>query len=201
MRLLVFVLLLPLVGCASSQLIGSADAPPGYAPLELGSAPALDSVNVALADGRFTIEMLDGGQSADVRSVAVGPETTRFQLDSGAERYVLTVQVHSIVGERGQGGAEVGALVGALPGTALMVLALTEAASSECDSSTDSYCELGRLVVVIAAGIGLLGAGMGGLLGGAVGALVSPARDGTEYYVGPITRYLPEPTPAVTSDL
>jgi hypothetical protein len=200
-RFLLLLLLTVLsTGCASSGFVGSPAPPPGYASPALGEAPALDSVNAVLSQGRFVVEVTDGRSILDARQVEVGPETTRVVRTNGADpqvQYVPTDRVESVTAARKTSGAEVGAFIGAVPGAVLAGAGLAALAATDCSAD----CSLGAILTVALIGVGVLGAGGGGLLGGAIGALVSPDRSPAVHYEGPVTRYLPEPTPSTTTDL
>lgn len=204
MRLLVLLLTLAASGCASSGFVGSLTPPLDYAPPVTGEAPALDSVNAALASGRFTIAIVDERDIRDVRQIEIGSAITRVVRRSGATpqiQYVPTELVASVAKVGKASGADVGAFVGALPGTALAVAGLVSLNQIDCSGAEDSYCALGALFVIGAVGVGFLAAAAGGVLGVVIGAAVSPSRPDIVLYQGPVARYLPETTPAVESDL
>ncbi len=207
MRFLLLLVALTLGGCSTSSLVGTPVLPDDYRSLVVGHVPALDTVNAELQSGRFTLVTMDGQQVHGVRSVAIGLETTRYELPPRHAslratrggvinaRYLPTEQIDYIATER-KGGMQTGASIGVLPGIVVMVASTVVVASSNCSADPDSYCELGRdLIAYFGIGGGLLATALGGMLGAGVGHLVSPEGPTTFHYRGPVTRYLTAPLP------
>ncbi len=201
LRLLVLLLLTILAtGCASSGFVGSPAPPPGYFADTVAVSEPLDAVNDALSEGRFAL-VTTSGRTVDVRSVRIGPTTTQFRKPRETPRYLPTDEVERVEAGVGGSGAATGAFIGMTPGLALMIGALIIASDDNegCDSNSNG-CAFEAILFVsgVAAGGALMATGA--LVGAGIGALSDPSRS-VVLYEGPVTRYLPEPTPSVQSDL
>jgi hypothetical protein len=180
MRLLLFLALVLLTGCASSSgPAGSATAPRAAS---VSPSPALNAVNDRIGDTPVTLTLTDGKRHREARFVVVGDERTTFVLLRKGPQSVETARVDRVERRVG-GGRSVGAKIGAAPGMILMGLSLLVGVSGDGFEEVVGYAY---------AGVGFGAAAIGALFGSVVGHAVSPGEIEV-LYQGPIDRYLNAP--------